>query len=260
VGPLARSVADARLCLEVIAGPDPSDNLSAPISWRHAANQERPAGEGPAKNRRIAWSLKLGDHAVGAEVAAVFHASIGALQREGWTLEEASPEVGDLGAISWPIMLTELAPMIAGREHLLSPAFQELVRTGSEVSARDYFDAQLQRAEFTRQSEAFFADYDALLTPTTAMPPFDASPRGPVKIGDVLVDVDVDIAPYNLTVVANVTGAPAITLPAGLDRDGLPVGIQVMCRRFADDLCLRLAEQMTHALPRVGPPPISPSR
>ncbi len=250
VGPLARSVADARLCLDVIAGPDPADNLSAPITWRAASSVDR-----PATSRRIAWSLKLGDHPVDGQVAERFHTTIAALEREGWTLVAASPEVDDLGAISLPILLTELAPMTAGREHLLSPALAELVRMGSEVTAGEYFDAQLRRAAYTRRVEAFFDGYDALLTPTTAMRPFAADPHGPIEIDGVLVDVDLDPGPYNLTVIANLTGAPAISLPAGLDRGGLPVGIQVMCRRFADDLCVAIAEEIAEALGPIGPPP-----
>ena len=255
VGPLTRSVADARLCLDVIAGPDPADNLSAPIEWRRGAvaNAER-----PARSRQVAWSLTLGEHPVDRLVAERFHAAIAVLERDGWKLDQASPEVGDLGAISMPILFTEMAPMIVGREHLLSPALAEIVRRGSEVSAREYFNAQLRRAEYTRRVEAFFDEYDALLTPTTAMRPFDADPRGPIEIDGELVDVDMDPDPYNLTVIANLTGAPAVTLPAGLDRGGLPVGIQVICRRFADDLCVAIAESIAELLPAIGPPPDHP--
>ena len=92
------------------------------------------------------------------------------------------------------------------------------------------------------------------------MRPFAADPHGPIEIDGVLVDVDLDPDPYNLTVIANLTGAPAVTLPAGIDRDGLPVGIQVMCRRFADDLCVAIAEEIAQALPSIGPPPDHPSR
>jgi Asp-tRNA(Asn)/Glu-tRNA(Gln) amidotransferase A subunit family amidase len=249
VGPLARSVADARLCLDVIAGPDPADNLSAPIERR-----PRPFPDEHLGGYRIAFSQTLGDHPLDPGIAEVFHASIAALDRAGWRLEDASPTVGDLGEVSMPILLTELPGMIAGREHLLSPALAELVRRGSGVSARDYFEAQLRRATFTRSVETFFEDYDALLTPTTAMRPFAADPDGPIEIAGTLVDVDLDTAPYNLTVFANLTGAPAVTLPAGVDRDGLPVGIQVTCRRFADDLCLQLAGKVAELLPRIEIP------
>jgi Asp-tRNA(Asn)/Glu-tRNA(Gln) amidotransferase A subunit family amidase len=250
VGPLARSVADARLCLDVIAGAEPADNLSAPIARCSAPDS-------PSSERRIAWSLTLGDHPVQEEIGERFHATIARLKRAGWGLHEARPEVGDLGEISMPILLTELAPMVKGREHLLSPALRDLVIQGAQVSARTYFDAQLKRARLTRRFEAFFEDYDALLTPTTAMRPFDADPRGPIEIAGTLVDVDLDTAPYNLTVIANLTGAPAVSLPAGVDRGGLPVGIQVTCRRFADDLCLQIAGQLERLLPLAEPPPLT---
>jgi Asp-tRNA(Asn)/Glu-tRNA(Gln) amidotransferase A subunit family amidase len=250
VGPLARSVTDARLCLDVIAGSDPADNLSAPIERRAP-----PLPDLLISGARIAWSGTLGDHPVDRGISERFREAIVALDTAGWRLEEASPEVPDLGEISMPILLTELAPMIAGREHLLSPALQELVHRGSGVSARAYFAAQLKRAEFTRRVEGFFEDYDALLTPTTAMRPFAADPEGPIDIAGTLVDVDIDTAPYNLTVMSNLTGAPAVTVPAGIDRDGLPVGIQVTCRRFSDDLCLQLAEKVAELLPAPGSPP-----
>jgi Asp-tRNA(Asn)/Glu-tRNA(Gln) amidotransferase A subunit family amidase len=250
VGPLTRSVADARLCLDVIAGSDPADNLSAPI--------ERGLGLHPGRRRgarRIAWSERLGDHPLAGGIAERFHAAVSDLDRAGWQLDQAAPEVGDLGELSLPILLTELAPMLVGRPDRISPALQELVHRGAAVTARDYFDAQLKRARFTRHVESFFEDYDALLTPTTAMPPFAADPHGPIDIAGTSVDVDLDTAPYNLTVLANLTGAPAVSVPAGLGGDGLPVGIQVTCGRFHDDLCLQLAEQMVELLPGAGWPP-----
>jgi Asp-tRNA(Asn)/Glu-tRNA(Gln) amidotransferase A subunit family amidase len=250
IGPLARSVSDARLCLDVIAGPDPADNLSAPIERRLQLLADRRVG-----GLRIAWSQTLGDHPVDRRIADRFHAAIATLDRAGWQLEEASPEVGDLGEISMPILLTELAPMIAGREDLLSPALQTLARSGAEVSARDYIDAQLMRARFTGRVETFFDTFDALLTPTTAMRPFAADPDGPIDVDGTPVDVDLDTAPYNLTVISNLTGAPAVSVPAGVDGGGLPVGIQVTCRRFADDLCLQVARWVADLLPGAGSPP-----
>ena len=250
VGPLARSVADARLCLDVIAGPDPADNLSVPIERRSQPLANRlPAGV------RIAWSEKLGEHPVDPGIAERFHVALAALARAGWQLVEDSPDVCDLGEISMPILLTELPPMLAGREHLLSPALQELFQQGAERSAREYFAAQLKRAEFTSRVETFFQGYDALLTPTTSMAPFAADPQGQIDIAGTSVDVDLDTAPYNLTVLANLTGGPAASVPAGLDGHGLPVGLHVTCRRFADDLCLQLAEAAAELLPRLGSPP-----
>lgn len=250
VGPLARSVADARLCLEIICGPDPADNLSVPLLKLDGAASTRP------QERRVAWADHLGDHALEQSVKERFHSAVTSLANAGWQLEEASPEVSSFDEIWDPISSAEFAPMLDGPDNLLPAPLQDMVAEGARISATAYYAAQLRRAEFTRVVESFFDHYDALLTPTTAMAPFAANPQGPVMIAGASRDVDKDMSLFNLSLVANLTGGPAVALPIGFDGDGLPVSLQIMCRRFADGLAMDIAEQISLAIGPVVPLPV----
>jgi Asp-tRNA(Asn)/Glu-tRNA(Gln) amidotransferase A subunit family amidase len=249
-GPLARSVSDARLCLEVISGPDPADNLSVPL---------RPSDARPAipvvKDMTIAFAHKLGDYAIEPSTVAAFDETVGTLRAAGWQLGEARPAPRDVDSISTPIYLAELmGSQLDGREHLLGAGAQQMVADAAHISGKDYYDAQLRRAEFARMWESFFDDYDALLTPSCALPPFAADPQEPVVIDGKPHDIDTDTDYFTPSVIANLTGGPAVVVPTGLDANGLPTSIQVMTRRYSDDRCMAIAEAIEHLLPRMEPP------
>jgi Asp-tRNA(Asn)/Glu-tRNA(Gln) amidotransferase A subunit family amidase len=246
-GPLTRSVADARLALQVIAGPDPADNLSVPL----AGPQEL---TGPAIDLRIAWTPTVEDHSLDRSVASEFDKAIGTLEQAGWQLVEACPRAGSLAEFVNDVYLGELPPMLAGREHLLSAPIREIVAESRRLTATDYYDAQLRRAGYARIWEAFFDRYDALLTPAAAMPPFPADPQEPILIDGKAHDLDQDLGYLLLNMVANLVGGPAVTVPIGVNEDGLPVGIQIMTGRFGDWLALMIAEEIEAAFPRLEMP------
>jgi Asp-tRNA(Asn)/Glu-tRNA(Gln) amidotransferase A subunit family amidase len=248
-GPLARSVADARLCLSVIAGLDPADNQTVPLALD--ARTAAPA----VKDLRIAFAHTLRPHAIEPSTVAAFDEVVAALGDAGWQLTPASPQASDLDAMSGPIYLAEqLGSKLDGREDLLGSGARAMVAEAGRLRAKDYFDAQLRRAEFTRMWESFFDDYDVLLTPATAMPPFAADPQGPVVIDGKPHDIDLDSSYFSPSVVANLTGGPAVVVPTGLDGDGLPTSIQVMTRRFSDELCMAVAEAIESLLPQMNMP------
>jgi len=248
VGPLARSMADARLCLRTICGPDPADNLSGPPSAHDQASERA------VQELRIAWTPTVGCHEIERSTKRHFEESIEALAAAGLNLSRAHPQPWDLDEMSVPIFCAELGTMVDGREARLSGRAAQMLDEAASVTGREYYAAQVKRAAYTRMWEEFFAEYDAILTPTTAMPPFAADPQGPVMIGGKSHDIDTDTSYFNLTLVANLTGGPAISVPTGLDETTLPLGIQVMTKRFADDLCARIAEAIEALLPAAATP------
>jgi len=242
-GPLARTLEDINLCLAVIAGPDPADNLSFPSRPRTDLRDI------DVTELRIAWSTTVGGHLIDESTAAALTSSVETLVAAGYRLERAYLEPWDLDEFAVPVFFAELGVMFDGREHLLSQRAQDRVKAGTELHAREYYAAQIERAQYTRAWESFFDHYDAFLSPTTAMPPFAADPDGPIFIGGEPHDLDTDTSYFKLTHVANLTGCPALAVPTGLDDNGLPVSIQIMTRRFSDDLCLAIGKAVATVLP-----------
>jgi aspartyl-tRNA(Asn)/glutamyl-tRNA(Gln) amidotransferase subunit A len=118
---------------------------------------------------------------------------------------------------------------------------------------REYGQALALRAQVEAEMTDFFSGYDLLLTPAVACPAFAAT--GPVP---ALIDgKDASATGAEaFSMLANAAWVPAISIPAGLTADGLPVGLQVIGRRWSDDLLLRLAQLMESVQPW---PPNAPS-
>jgi Asp-tRNA(Asn)/Glu-tRNA(Gln) amidotransferase A subunit family amidase len=126
------------------------------------------------------------------------------------------------------------------KRDLLTDTFAAFVGPGLKLTLRDYLAAQASVTEFLEQlAPDFWKDCDVLATPTLAVPPFSTNlPLGPERVAGVKIDPQVDWAftwPFNLT------GQPAVSIPCGWTKDGLPLGLQLVGRRGADCLVLRVA-------------------
>jgi len=238
VGPVSRTVADAALVLSVIAGPDDRDRHSIPagdVDWRAAAQP------GDLRGLRVAYSADLGRVAVDAEVARVIGEAVGAFAELGCDVEAADPGFEDPGAafaalIALESDLTGMRDLVARHGHEMSPHLVDLITR--EWRAEDFTDAQTVRKAVVNAMWRFMRDYDLLVTPTLTTPPFAVHTQGPEKVGGRYVR---DSAWLSFTYPFNLTGQPAATVPAGLTRDGLPVGLQIVGGHLADGLVLRAA-------------------
>jgi aspartyl-tRNA(Asn)/glutamyl-tRNA(Gln) amidotransferase subunit A len=122
----------------------------------------------------------------------------------------------------------------------LSDTFAAFVEPGLKLALADYLMAQSRVTTFLEQSAPeYWQDCDILATPTLAVPPFDAAlPLGPDRVLGEAIDPQLGWAftwPFNLT------GQPAVSIPCGWTEDGLPLGLQLVGRRGADGLILRVA-------------------
>jgi Asp-tRNA(Asn)/Glu-tRNA(Gln) amidotransferase A subunit family amidase len=249
-GPLAQSVRDAALLLEVTAGPHPADDLTYPAptgAYVAAAIEGR-----DLSGLRVAWSADLGIAPVERDVRARFRGAVDTFARLGCELVEAHPETGTPVPL-WNTIATiegyaSEGPVLERSPELIEPETAEIVRAGAGKTAQEYLDAQVERAAYARVWLEFFERFDLLLTPTMQLTAFPVGIASPTEIDGVPVDPFFDdwcVPSYP----ANLTGQPAISLPCGFGGDGLPVGLQIMARRFDEPTLLAAAAAFERLAP-----------
>lgn len=248
IGPMSRTVADSALMLSVIAGPDPRDRYSIPAADFDYLEAAQPSS---LKGLRIAYSEDWGYAAVDPEVRRVVSEAVAVFERElGCHVERANPGWrSDAGATFWTLVaadtdLTGMRKLIAGREHEISPHLVDLVM--KPWTGADFTDAHTQRKAICNTMWRFMSNYDLLITPTLAVPPFPVHMQGP-EIIEGRMGKNADWLCF--TFPANLTGQPAASIPAGFTKDGLPVGLQIIGRHLDDRTVLKASAAFEQARP-----------
>ena len=275
LGPLTRTVADAALMLSVIAGPDPRDPTC--IRERPPDFVKAIEAEDDLKNLRIAWSPDLGFAAVEPEVAVMTQAAALSFETFGCNIEEASPDIGDARENIWnPIAFAdtyaEQAVVLREKSHLLTSYVKANLETGQRITGAEYSNALKKLWLFQSSMKAFFDQYDLLITPVLAVPPFrrHIRPEGedlrkvnphlfyPGEIAGKQVPPRHGFYPF--TYPFNITGQPAASVPCGFSKEGLPVGLQIVGRFGEDAAVLQASAAFERANPWSGHrPPLSQS-
>ncbi len=246
IGPMSRTVADAALMLNVITGPDPRDRYSIPAADYDYVEATR----GDIKGLRIAYSEDWGYAAVDPEVRRVVSEAVAVFEKDlGCTVERANPGWDDSLGTFWALVagdtdLTGMRRMMQGHEHEMSPHLVDLLQR--PWTAEEFTDAKIGRQRLCNKMWRFMANYDLLLTPTLAVPPFPVHTQGPEIIEGRMVRPSAWLA---FTYPANMTGQPAASIPAGFTRDGLPVGLQIFGRHLDDKTVLRASGAFERARP-----------
>jgi amidase len=239
-GPMARTVGDLALMLATLAGPDPR----APISYDVDTRAFTRAVQTPSiRGLRIAWSTDLDLTPVDAEVERVFTAATRDLAGLGARLERKHP---DFSGVFDVIQVSRGARMAAVHAEKLAKwrdVMQEnLVRNiefGLGLTAAQIGAAERERTALWHRVRAFLERYDAIVTPTTAIPPFPVTQTHPTEInGKPMANY---LQWVLLTYAFTVVGVPAISVPCGFTRDGLPVGLQIVGRWRDEATVLRIA-------------------
>lgn len=242
IGQMARSVEDIRLILDCIAAPDPADPQSPPAQlWAHRA-------AGRVEGLRVAFSPRLGlGFPVDTDVAASVRTAAERLAGAGIAVEETDPQ--------WPEDASEQALMplqLAGLASLYGERFKARgweadpdiaaqIEAGLRLSGVDVARALHAREALYRALSRFFERFDLLLTPTTPVTAWPIERLGPKEIEGKPVTPRGHAV---FTPLFNHTYVPACSVPCGLDRNGLPIGIQIVGPRFADARVLALAEMV----------------
>jgi aspartyl-tRNA(Asn)/glutamyl-tRNA(Gln) amidotransferase subunit A len=248
-GCVATTVQDAARHLDVAAGPDDRDRASLPPP---AASYEQSIEHLDVGGLRVLWSADLGYAVVDPEVAELTQAAaVDLMAATGlttvdrpfaptnpmrtWLSAGAADLWTDLEDGMWP----------AGRDDFTGLVRASLDRT-QEWTLPRYVKALRHRQQMEEEVAALFDEIDVLITPTTAVPAFTAEGPLPFEINGEDASAS---GPVPFTMLANLCWNPAVSVPAGLTSGGLPVGLQIMGRRHADDVVLRLARIFEQARP-----------
>jgi amidase len=247
-GSLARTVRDAAVLLDVLAGRRSGDpSWAPPPSSTFLSACERPPGK-----LRIARFVEpvIADADVDPECVAAWEAASTLLSSLGHEVEDiAVPmprEAVPTFEICWAV-LTALSPAPPGREALLRPLTQWLSERGRAFSGPEFGLALGAMRRFAAECLTRLAPYDAVLTPTLAVPPL---PVGALRDDDdPEADFEAQKAFTPWTSAWNVTGMPAVSLPLHWTPSGLPVGVMLAARPAEEELLLALAAQVEAAAP-----------
>ncbi len=241
VGPLARTVADARLLLGAMAGPDPRDRRSL-----YAA-----APPFAGARRRIAFIPQFAGLPGDPEVAAATAEVARALAEAGHEVRETEIffDHAAVGRIAFVVGRAGVAWLMRGNDRLAREAGDAVRRMradGDKLTGADYLDALEGVAAFRRLCAEYFAETDLVLTPSAAALPWPAEQPYPTEIAGRPAGPR-DHAAF--TGWANVAGLPAISLPVALSRAGLPIGVQLVGGFGADSGLLDFAALCERRLP-----------
>ena len=246
-GPMARTVRDAALLLSVMAGPDERDPMSLPSTGEDFAR----AAEGGVHGLRVAWSPDLGYAAVDPEVRQLCQTAAKTFESLGARVEEAHPGFENPEALffdlSAPYRAAAYGHYLAEWKERMDPILVQRILRAEGMTAVDYEKAIHRRTAFWRLVGRFFETHDLLLTPTTAVPAFPIGITYPTEIAGTPVSSPVAWFPFTFPFA--MTGQPAISVPCGWTGEGLPVGLQIVGRRFADATVLRAAAAFEAACP-----------
>jgi aspartyl-tRNA(Asn)/glutamyl-tRNA(Gln) amidotransferase subunit A len=233
VGPLTATVADAAVVLQAIAGYDPLDSCSETVP---VADYVSALSDGSKKLRvgvpRAHFYDDLDDEVRAAVEQAL--ALIAALVAEVRELQIDTPTDRTVQAAE---SYAYHAEQVTLTPDLYQPETLRRIRSGEKISATEYIRCRRQLDQERRRAHGIFADVDLLLTPTTPIPaPAIADlKKDPAALRPAELILLRNTRPFN------VWGLPAISLPCGFTKQGLPIGLQIAGPHWREDLVLKLA-------------------
>jgi len=252
VGPLARTVRDAALLLDVIAGADSRD----PYSLQGPVPDFLRSCEQPVKGMRIAWSPTLGYAKPSAEIVEIAESALKTFEDMGCEMVMLEEGLGADPADLWMAEFyagvgTRLSRTLDESPELLDKAVADTLAVALNQTLHSYYRKVFERYDFRERVRTMFGAFDLLLSPTL-----------PIAACDVGVDVPKELEGRNLctwqyyTYPFNLTGQPAASIPVGFTSSGLPVGLQMVAKLGCETDIFRAAAAFEEARPwtRLRPP------
>ena len=251
-GPMARTVSDLALLLDVLSEPDPRDWTALPPPERSFLD----GLEDGIRGVRVAFSPDLGYVRVDPEVAAAVARAAEALSALGADVERADPGFSDPHDIFETLWSAGAAKLVGDLgdppSDVFDPGFTRPAAVGRSHSLPDYLAAVARRDELGIRMSRFHGEWDLLVTPTLPIPAFAAGRE--VPDGWPLQGWP-SWTPF--TYPFNLTQQPAASVPCGFTAQGLPIGLQIVGPRYGDALVLRAARafEAAHPQPTLAPSP-----
>jgi len=253
-GGMARTAEDVALFLQATAGPSRIAPLCQPVEGRDFVGVVR---RGMPSGTRIAYCDDVAGIGVDEGIRAVCRAAAHELAQAGAKVEDIDLDL----AYGWDAFLAlrglwMVVTQFSRRDRIdeLGASLGANVRAGLQMTTEQLATAQHARARLWAQMSDLLAGYDFLLTPCMAVPPFPVEQSYPTTIAGREMKTHIDwVAP---TFILSLSGLPIASVPAGLDADGLPVGIQVVGPPRGEELALAVAAEIQKAhpigLPQLG--------
>jgi amidase len=252
VGPMARTVTDLALMMDLIAGHHPAD----PTSSRHPTARYLDATRSTDPLPTVSWGTDLGMGAVDADIADALARAAGALSHGGVSVRESSMRI--TGRHPFFVMFDLIAGAVLGRLEQIADTHwdelagysQEFLSAGRRLGAADYTRAVYEAKQARAQLDDELATVDVVMFPTTAVvawpheqPPATVAGKPPAEHGGITY------GGLPFLALASISGHPAMSVPIGVNADGLPLAVQLVAKHFDEVALLRTATVLEAAFP-----------
>ena len=253
IGPMARTVGDLALFFEVLSGQDPTDPASPPVPYQEVSPED-------AKRVPIGFFEDDGVMPVTRETRVAVQAAAEALERRGFTVRPFRPAALEAARRLWWTFFVQCgamlyAPTIRGREEELSRTFRdflEIARTETPLTGESLLNAWVASDQVRAQLLEEMREFPILLCPVCSIPAFRPFERSWMVEGQSVAYLDA----MRYAQWFNLLGAPAAVVPVSQSPEGLPIGVQIAGRPFADELVLSVAAAVEAEF-GYRPPPIA---
>jgi amidase len=253
IGPMARTIADVSLLFRTLSGQDPIDPASPPVALREPSLDE-------LRTNTIGYFEDDGLAPVTPETRAAVQAAASVLRDAGFLVEPFRPSTLEALRQLWGKFFVQCgalfyAPTIAGREHQLSPIFNEFLGFAEALpplSAAELLDAWAGLDLLRAKTLAEMSKFPVLLCPVASIPAFRHGERQWIVEGRAVKYLDA----VRHTQWFNALAAPAAVVPVGRSPEGLPIGVQIVARPFEDEIALGIAAIVDAAF-GYRPPPLA---
>ena len=258
IGALARSVEDLKLCLSLIAGADSRQPEIPPVALKTPPDKSR-------ESLRIAWTPELGNLTVDREISLALTNFVSRLAEAGYQVEQRIPEEFDFDAawqtygesygqeilasqtvITWDNILTTLkinyCKFKVDRQYRNSPIERGFTKA-FPLNLNKYMQALTKRDRFIAQMDRFLDNWDAYICPVSSITAFTHQPKGkPIEVNGIKLPYTTACGGY--AILFNFTGHPVVVIPIGKTKSGLPIGVQIVGKRWQDLELLAIAKEI----------------
>jgi amidase len=239
LGPMARTVEDTALMLSAISGPD----TRSPISIKEPGNIFARSLKRDFKGVRVAWSNDFGGLPVDHKVSSAINSQRSTFESIGLEIEETEPDFKDADSVfkilrAWSFELAYGNELKINRNKIKDTVIWN-IEAGRKLTGPEIGLAEQKRTELYHRIRKFMEKFEFMIFPVSQVTPFDINNEYIKEINGIKMDTYIDWMKSSYYI--SVTGLPAISVPCGFTKEGLPVGVQIVGRHQDDWGVLQLA-------------------